>query len=76
MMFGEIPEGKSQAAGKPARDAPALVTECGRVRLEMRRDHPMLVQHIRIVLQAWRANADSALIVDQCIDKIVRYITG
>ena len=64
MLFGDIQEGNKQADGKKPYREPAIVNEMGRDRLELRRDHPFLVQHIRAVVQGWRANADSALIIE------------
>jgi predicted type IV restriction endonuclease len=71
-----IPPRAQQAIGKPQRVKPELVEESGRVRLEMRRDHPKLVQHVRALVQAWRMNVDVQLLVDQCVLKLVKYICG
>ena len=75
-MFGNIPEGVTQAVDKPPRQRPALVLEHGCVCLEMERDQPNIVQNVRIIVQSWRANADSALEVDRNVDRIIRYITS
>ena len=75
-MFGDISEGETQAVGKPPRQRPALVLEHERVRLEMERDHPKLVQNARIIVQSWRANVDSALVIDRNADRITSYITS
>lgn len=49
---------------KPARSSPAIVKDRnGLLRLEIERDHPVLVQHSKIHTQGWRANKDFSLIL-------------
>ncbi len=57
----------------------------GSLRLEMSRDHPMLVQHSRFHTQGWRANGDISLILSKSppenpsVNEIIateKYITG
>jgi len=58
--------GSESKPGKPIRDIPAIVKDKnGSLRLEMARDHPMLVQHSRFHTQGWRANGDISLIVSK-----------
>ena len=53
--------------GKQLRDTPTIVKDKnGCLRLEMARDHPMLVQHSRFHTQGWRATGDVSLIVSKC----------
>ena len=71
---------------KPLRDFPDIIHDRNKsMRLEMPRDHPMLVQHSRIHTQAWRANGDISLILSKSgtdnpsVDDIMateKYITG
>lgn len=78
--------GSESSPGKPVREEPAIVKDKnGCLRLEMPRDHPVLVQHSRYHTQGWRANGDVSVILSkgnpQCpsIDDIIateRYITG
>ena len=52
--------------GKELRDEPAIVKDKnGCLRLEMKRDHPALVQHSRVHTQAWRANGDISTILSK-----------
>ena len=49
---------------KPLRNVPAIVKDRNKaLRLEMARDHPLLVQHSKCHTQAWRANGDISLIL-------------
>ncbi|XP_053405155.1 uncharacterized protein LOC123560749 [Mercenaria mercenaria] len=57
----------------------------GSLRIEMTRDHPMLVQHSRYHTQGWRANGDISLVLSKSppdnpsVDEIIateKYITG
>ena len=78
--------GKMSAPGKVLRSDPALVKDRnGSLRLEMARDHPMIVQNSQIQTQAWRANSDISLILSksspdnpsvQEITATEKYITG
>ena len=53
---------------KPLRDAPAIVKDINKtMRLEMPPDHPVLVQHSKWHIQAWRANDDISLILQLMI---------
>jgi signal recognition particle subunit SEC65 len=71
---------------KTIRPTPALVKDKnGSLRLEMERDHPVLVQHSRFHTQGWRANGDISLILSKSdpknpsVDEIMateKYITG
>jgi hypothetical protein len=69
---------------KVVRSSPALVKDRnGSLRLEMERDHPVLVQHSRIHTQGWRTNGDVSLILSKgespSVDDILateKYITG
>ncbi|WAR05710.1 LOW QUALITY PROTEIN: hypothetical protein MAR_021079 [Mya arenaria] len=50
--------------GKPLRNSPDLEKDKnGCLRLELKRDHPLLVQHSRIHTRGWRANGDISLII-------------
>ena len=61
MDFGTL-----TSPGKVPRPVPAIVKDKhGSLRLEMQRDHPMLVQHSRIHTQGWRANGDISLILSK-----------
>ena len=52
--------------GKTLRTSPAIVKDKnGSLRLEMVRDHPMLVQHSQLHTQAWRANGDVSVILSK-----------
>ena len=78
--------GSPSSPGKPCRTTPELVKDKnGSLRLEMARDHPMMVQHSRFHTQGWRANGDISLILSQSapdnpsVDEIIateKYITG
>ncbi|CAC5388042.1 unnamed protein product [Mytilus coruscus] len=58
--------GTESSPGKQLRETPAIVKDKnGSLRLEMARDHPMLVQHSRFHSQGWRANGDISLIVSK-----------
>jgi hypothetical protein len=61
--------GSESSPGKQLREIPAIVTNRnatnGSMRLEMARDHPMLVQHSRFHTQGWRANGDISLILSK-----------
>ena len=71
---------------KPLRNIPAIVKDRNKaLRLEMTRDHPLLVQHSKWHTQAWRANGDISLILSKSgienpsVDDIIateKYITG
>lgn len=69
------PETKKMT-GHELFDVDTIVVEGRRTRLCLRREHPRLVQHIRGLLQGWRANFDSQLIVDTNLEVIVNYIVG
>ena len=61
MEFGSV-----ERPGKPLRCEPAIVKDkknCDR--LELERDHPMLVQHSQFHTQGWRANGDISLILSR-----------
>jgi hypothetical protein len=58
--------GTEKHPGKSLREEPAIVHDKnGSQRLEMKRDHPRLVQHSSIHTQAWRANGDVSLILSK-----------
>lgn len=63
MKFGEIKDfsGKKSVAatmsGKPLADVHSF-TDDSRRTLEMKRNHPRIVQHSRFAVTAWRANCD------------------
>lgn len=71
---------------KQLRSQPAIVKDRnGSLRLEMERDHPVLVQHSRFHTQGWRANGDISLILSKSdpsnpsVDEIIateKYVTG
>ena len=71
---------------KPVRHAPAIVKDKNSsLRLEMARDHPLLVQHSKFHTQAWRANGDISLILSKSnpenpsVNEILateKYVTG
>ena len=81
MEFGTL-----SAPGKTIRNEPSIVLDKnGSKRLEMARDHPMLVQHSRFHTQGWRANGDISLILSKngpdnpSVNEIIatqKYITG
>ena len=81
MEFGSVSK-----PGKPLRTEPALIKDKnGSPRLEMVRDHPMLVQHSMTHTQAWRANGDISIILSKSDPKnpsvndimaTEKYITG
>ena len=78
--------GSENNPGKELRDNPSIVLDKNRnERLEMARDHPLLVQHSRYHTQGWRANGDISIILSKngpqnpSIDEIIateNYITG
>ena len=78
--------GPQNMPGKILRDTPAIVKDKnGSLRLEMQRDHPMLVQHSMYHTQGWRANGDISLILSKSspdnpsVEDIIateKYITG
>ena len=78
--------GTEKSPGKSLRQEPAIVRDKnGSRRLEMKRDHPRLVQHSSIHTQAWRANGDVSLILSksnplapsiQDIMPVERYVSG
>ena len=78
--------GTEREPGKPLREIPAIVNDKnGCLRLEMKRDHPRMVQHSRIHTQAWRANGDISLILSKshpsspAISEIIaaeKYVSG
>ena len=78
--------GSEQNPGKEIRSMPSIQRDKnGSLRLEMSRDHPMLVQHSQHHTQGWRANGDISLILSKSppenpsVDDIIateRYITG
>ena len=78
--------GTDKNPGKEIRDTPTIQRDKnGSLRLEMERDHPMLVQHSQYHTQGWRANGDISLILSQSppdnpsVNDIIateRYITG
>ena len=78
--------GKTSTPGKKIQSCPSLVRDRnGSLRLEMARDHPMLVQHSRFHTQGWRANGDISLILSKSnpdnpsVNEILateKYITG
>ena len=58
--------GTESSPCKQLRKTPAIVKDKnGSLRLEMARDHSMLVQHSRFHSQGWRANGDISLIVSK-----------
>ena len=71
---------------KEIRDTPGIIKDRNKaMRLEMPRDHPMLVQHSKLHTQGWRANGDISLILSKSgtenpsVDDIMateKYITG
>ncbi|KAH8070918.1 hypothetical protein JL721_4835 [Aureococcus anophagefferens] len=64
------------ATGRECRDSPKFARNRGKWSLELARDHPVLVQHIRLLVQAWRANEDSSFVVDGGIAGIIMYLTS
>ncbi|XP_033726129.1 uncharacterized protein LOC117315835 [Pecten maximus] len=78
--------GSSSNPGKELRTTPAIVNDKnGSPRLEMARDHPMLVQHSQYHTQAWRANGDISIILSKSdpenpsVNDIIateKYVTG
>lgn len=78
--------GPKDTPGKALRDNAAIVKDKnGSLRLEMPRDHPMLVQHSMYHTQGWRANGDISLILSKSspdnpsIEDIIateKYISG
>ena len=78
--------GTETSPGKELRETPAIVHDKnGCLRLEMVRDHPMLVQHSRFHTQGWRANGDVSLILSKSdpenpsVDEILsveKYVSG
>ena len=81
MEFGSV-----EKPGKPLRSEPAIVKDKNNCdRLELERDHPMLVQHSQFHTQGWRANGDISLILsrsspdDPSVDEIMateKYVSG
>ena len=81
MEFGTL-----SSPGKELRNKPAIVRDKNNfMRLEMPRDHPMLVQNSRLHTQGWRANGDISIKVSKSdpanpsIDEILaveKYVTG
>jgi len=81
MEFGTL-----SSPGKELRNKPTIVRDKNKsMRLEMPRDHPMLVQNSRLHTQGWRANGDISIIVSKSdpanpsIDEILateKYVTG
>ncbi|KAK3093512.1 hypothetical protein FSP39_016633 [Pinctada imbricata] len=71
---------------KIIRQSPAIANDRnGSLRLEMKRDHPVLVQHSKYHTQGWRANGDISLILSKSdpdnpsVNEILateKYITG
>lgn len=71
---------------KQLRSSHAIVKDKnGSLRLEMERDHPVLVQHSKFHTQGWIANGDISLILSKSdpsnpsVDEILateKYITG
>ena len=58
--------GSENSPGKPLRSKDEIVRDKNKsLRLEMKRDHPVLVQHSRFHTQAWRANGDISLILSK-----------
>ena len=78
--------GNASNPGKPLRTNPSIVKDRnGCPRLEMSRDHPVLVQNSRYHTQGWRANGDISVILSKSgvknpsvedITATERYITG
>ncbi|XP_064619450.1 uncharacterized protein LOC135482899 [Lineus longissimus] len=78
--------GTEEEPGRELRDVPAIVLDHNRnKRLEMERDHPSMVQHSRLHIQAWRANGDLSIIVSESqpenpsINEIIateKYVSG
>ena len=78
--------GNEESPSKDLRVSPAIVKDKnGSLRLEMARDHPLLVQHSKYYTQVWRANGDISLILSKSspdnpsVDEIMateKYITG
>ena len=71
---------------KQESDTPAIVKDKNNcMRLEMPRDHPVLVQHSKFHTQGWRANGDISLILSKSgtenasVEDIIateKYVTG
>ena len=58
--------GTQSNPGKTLREEPAFVRDKNHsLRLELERDHPMLVQHSQYHTQAWRANGDISIILSK-----------
>ena len=58
--------GTQMQPGNQLRDDPAIVFDKNKcMRLEMPRDHPMLVQHSKHLTQGWRANSDISIIISK-----------
>ena len=78
--------GKENSPGKLLRCHHEIVRDKNKsLRLEMKRDHPVLVQHSRYHTQAWRANGDISVIISKSnpdnpsVNEILateKYITG
>ena len=78
--------GTEKNPGKKIRTSPKIVRDKNKcMRLEMERDHPMLVQHSSYHTQAWRANCDISLILSKSgaenpsVDEMIaveRYVSG
>ena len=78
--------GTDKYPGKLLRQQPAIVKDKNAsLRLEMARDHPMLVQHSQFHTQGWRANGDISIILSKSdpknpsVNEIIateKYITG
>ena len=78
--------GTVENPGKLLRSKPEIVKDKNKCdRLELERDHPMLVQHSKYHTQGWRANGDISLILsrsnpdDPSVDEIMateKYVTG
>ena len=78
--------GSESKPGKEIKSCPALVKDKnGCLRLEMERDHPMMVQHSQIHTQGWRANGDMSIILSDSgpdnpsVSDIIateKYVTG
>ena len=52
--------GTPDEPGKELRDEPAILKDKnGSTRLVQARNHPRIVQHSKVHLQAWRANGDT-----------------
>ena len=68
MHFGAVGD-DGQTSGKECSNKPGLVGTKKRTRLELSRDHPRMMQHMKWTLPIWRANTDMQLITMMEVQK-------